>query len=630
MAKKIKAENMYNFNNKEELYLNEYNWEKSKDDNEYSFKIRLNTNNTILFSCLIINLNKEKNYFDNNFSLKDLHYYDRFKNNENINDIYIYLLTMIQDNQFDFEQKEENKLILNIKPYTNNEKLFIFILDKKAYNNNKCEICDRIHSGINYLRYIKNNNHNIISSNNNINYNINCNYNNINNDKNNDKDVISKILEEINFLKKENNLKSEEIKNLKKELIEQNIRLNKENQFLKEEISKTKKNYENKNISIIPIERIKNININKENKDISTAKNIKGKKLYLKIFKATNELFNKNPNELKYHSSIVKSLSAKGVNDIFEIFVCNKDNQVYLVSKNAKTHNLDILSLNNNKIISSIKGHNNTITMVRYFINYKGKNEYLISADIDKNVIVWNINDNYKILHFIKTEYIDNNIYSCYIFFDNFDNNYIFTSCGLNRYKKNDTSFTKMYTLKDGNFVKNIIDSNDNNTYYLLVWYNENTKINYLIECCEGKVVITNFTKNELYAKFEEPNFKILKYYSAFINSDDKNGNEYLYCSSSNGYLVVWDLKKKISNSFKKISKAELYNIIQWNKQYAVISGGPKKNIIIFDIQNLEVSKNILTDHSSKLNSIKKIMHPIYGECLLSSGNDHKIKLWVI
>ena len=537
---------------------------------------------------------------------------------------------MIQDNQFDFEQKEENKLILNIKPYTNNEKLFVFILDKKAYNNNKCEICDRIHSGINYLRYIKNNNHNIISSNNNINYNINCNYNNINNDKNNDKDVISKILEEINFLKKENNLKNEEIKKLKKELIEQNIRVNKENQFLKEEISKTKKNYENKNISIIPIEKIKNININKENKDISTVKNIKGKKLYLKIFKATNELFNKNPNELKFHSSIVKSLSAKGVNDIFEIFVCNKDNQVYLVSKNAKTHNLDILSLNNNKIISSIKGHNNTITMVRYFINYKGKNEYLISADIDKNVIVWNINDDYKILHFIKTEYIDNNIYSCYIFFDNFDNNYIFTSCGLNRYKKNDTSFTKMYTLKDGNFVKNIIDSNDNNTYYLLVWYNENTKINYLIECCEGKIVITNFTKNELYAKFEEPNFKILKYYSAFINSDDKNGNEYLYCSSSNGYLVVWDLKKKISNSFKKISKAELYNIIQWNKQYGVISGGTKKNIIIFDIQNLEVSKNILTDHSSNVNCIKKIIHPVYGECLLSSGNDHKIKLWII
>ena len=187
-----------------------------------------------------------------------------------------------------------------------------------------------------------------------------------------------------------------------------------------------------------------------------------------------------------------------------------------------------------------------------------------------------------------------------------------------------------MYTLKDGNFVKNIVDSNENNTYYLLIWCNENTKIIYLIECCEGKVVITNFTKNELYAKFEEPHFKILKYYSAFIYSDNKNGNDYLYYSSSNGYLAVWDLKNKSSNYFKKISKVELYNIIQWNKQYAIVSGGKNKNIIIYDIENLEVFKNIPTEHSSNLNCIKKIIHPLYGECLLSSGNDHKIKLWKI
>ena len=641
MDKKIKEENIPIFQNKEEIFLNEYNWELAKDDNEYSFKIRLNTNNTILFSCNISNisnLNKEKIYFDNIFSIKDLHYYDRFKNNENINDIYIYLLTMIQDNQFDFEQKEENKLILNIKPYTSSENFIEFILEKKINNNKKCEICDRMHSGINYLRYIRDNNpnhnHNIINSNNNISYNINCNYNNINNERNNDKDIISKILEEINLLKRENNLKNEEIKNLKNKFLEENILLNKENQILREEIEKTKKEEENRlNISIIP-NNLKNINNNKDNKDnkdVSTTKSIKSKKLYLKIFKATNELFSKNPNDLKYNSTIVKNLSAKGVNDIFEVFTCNKDNKIYLISKNAKTHNLDIISLNDNKIITSLKGHTNTITMVRYFINYKGKNEYLISADVDKNVIVWNINENYNILHFIKTEYIDNNIYSCYIFFDNFDNNYIFTSCGLNRYKKNDTSYTKMYSLKDGTFWKNIVDSNDNNTYYLLIWHNENTKINYLVECCEDKIVITNFTLNEIYIKLVDSRFKILKNYSAFISSsDNKNGKDYLYCSSSNGCLVIWDLKDKILYYFRKISKVELYNIIQWNKQYAIISGGTNKTIIIYDIENLKEFKTIQTDHSSNVNCIKKIMHPIYGECLLSSGNDHKIKLWTI
>ena len=63
------------------------------------------------------------------------------------------------------------------------------------------------HSGINYLRFIRDNNHNIINSNNNICYHINTNYNNINNDSNNDKNIIANILKEINLLKKENSIK---------------------------------------------------------------------------------------------------------------------------------------------------------------------------------------------------------------------------------------------------------------------------------------------------------------------------------------------------------------------------------------------------------------------------------------
>lgn len=74
-------------------------------------------------------------------------------------------------------------------------------------------------------------------------------------------------------------------------------------------------------------------------KDISETK-IKSKtsrpiKLMLKTFKASNKIFNKDPNELKFHSQIVNNLSSKGVNDIFEVYTSNVDNQDYLVSKMA-------------------------------------------------------------------------------------------------------------------------------------------------------------------------------------------------------------------------------------------------------------------------------------------------------
>ena len=652
MEQNYKDKNYNFYEEKEELFLNEYNWESTKDEFDYFFKIRLNTNNTILLSCSTINLNNDKLIFENNYSIKDLHNFDRFKNNENVNDIYIFLLTMIQDNQFEFEQKQENELMLKIKPYTNYEKAFEFILHQKL-NNKNCGICDRIHSGINYLRFIRDNNnshnnnhnhnHNIISSNNNISYNINCNYSNINKDIIDDKNIISKIMEEINFLKKENQDKNEQIINLKKQLIEQNIRLSQENKKLKEEINNINNNNDLNNIKIdenkimlptlIPLKPLKKININNEYKDNNIfIKNTKGKKIFLKTFKTSYEIFKKNPNELKYNNSIVNNLSAKGVNDIFEVFTSTKDNQAYLISKNAKTHCLDIISLNslnNYTIINSLYGHKNTITMVRYFMNYKGKNEYLISADIDKNVIVWDITNNYNILHFIKTEYINVYIYSCYIFFDNFDNNYIFTSCGLNRYIKNDTSYTKIYSFKDGIFNKNIIDSNENNTYYLLMWYNEISKINYLIELCEEKIIITNFMKNELYAKLLPIGFKVLKYYSGFIHTVS-SGKDWLCCSTSNGCIAIWDLFAKQIVYYKKISKVELYNIIPWSLKYLIISGGSNKSIKIFDIEIMKEVNNIKTEHSSNINCIKKIMHPTYGECLLTSGNDHQIKLWKI
>ena len=303
-----------------------------------------------------------------------------------------------------------------------------------------------------------------------------------------------------------------------------------------------------------------------------------------------------------------------------------------MVSKNGKSHNIEIISLMDNKIIKELSYENNTkgtLTMIKYFFNYKGKKEYLVSADTLKNVIIWDINNDYRIIYIIKTEYIDVNIYSCLLYFDNFDNNYIFTSCGLNRYQSNETSFTKMYSMKDGKFINNIIDSDLNNTYYLLIWHNQTDKINYLVELCEGKIVITNFIKNELYAKLILSEFKVFKYYSGYIYAIENKKN-YLCCSTSNGYIVIWDLLSKNLYRHIKLSKFELYNIIPWNQKYAIVSGGRTKLINIIDMENFKEVSSINTTHHSNVNCVKKINHPKYGESLLSSGNDHKIKLYIL
>ena len=52
--------------------------------------------------------------------------------------------------------------------------------------------------------------------------------------------------------------------------------------------------------------------------------------------------------------------------------------------------------------------------------------------------------------------------------------------------------------------------------------------------------------------------------------------------------------------------------------------------IKIIDLEKYEVIKDIQTKHKESVKSIKKIFHPIYGECLLSAGRDKAIKLWII
>jgi hypothetical protein len=370
----ITGKNMKEENKINELFYNEYKWNSYKNNITYYFKIRLNTNNTISFSCSYLEA-KDKNIFEKNYSLVDFISYKRFKKNEDIKDIYIYLLTMIQENQYIFNHNDlEIELI--IKPYTSTEKNLEFILPK-LLPSCKCEICGRNLNGIDYLRYLRNNSNEKNSSNFNTDKNI-----NLTTDEEKNKTTLEKILEEINMLKKENCIKNEQIRNLQKDFFEQNQRLYHENQILKNQLIKVKKIEIFKEPPILYENNLKtdiNNNNDSNSNNYSPNKTHKPIKYSLKRNNSILELFNSDPCNLKYHSSIINNTSAKGVNSIFEIFTSAKDNNKYLISKNGKTHNIDIIALNDNEIIKELTYDNNksTITMVRYFFNnYKEKKEY--------------------------------------------------------------------------------------------------------------------------------------------------------------------------------------------------------------------------------------------------------------
>lgn len=60
-------------------------------------------------------------------------------------------------------------------------------------------------------------------------------------------------------------------------------------------------------------------------------------------------------------------------------------------------------------------------------------------------------------------------------------------------------------------------------------------------------------------------------YYSCrFIYSKDNIG--YLCCSSTNGYVNIWDLYNKKIIKVIEIDKSWLMNIIQWSDKYIIVA----------------------------------------------------------
>ena len=339
-----------------------------------------------------------------------------------------------------------------------------------------------------------------------------------------------------------------------------------------------------------------------------------------------NYIFKKNPH-LKYKEDIINTNFCDGFNDIFEVFLSYKDNKEYIISSN-KNYNLEVFILLDNKKILSLKGHENHITSIKYFINNKNYDEYIISSDKKKIIIIWDITNNYIIKYKINTNYGDF-IYSCLLLFphNNKNNDNYIISSTVNTSDNNDQAATKIYSLNNGKFIKYINDSNNNRIYYLLSWYNKINNKYYIIQLTSNKIIINNLLEEELYSEFihvpEDTHC------SGFITYNKEN-NDYLCCSSENGYINIWDLYKKKIFKIIIANNCCLYNIIEWNKKYIIVADYYNESFKIIDIDIEKVISDIKGQHINGVICIKKIKHPIYGESLLSASEDKTIKLWTL
>ena len=385
----------------------------------------------------------------------------------------------------------------------------------------------------------------------------------------------------INQLKKELEQKNKEKEEMKKKI----DLLIEENNKMKDNFEKYKKYVE---------EKLNDL----KNKDINFFTEI------------NNENFIQNPINLKYNEILTTNHSNAGKLSNFEVFTGSKDNIPYLVYHNENNFNLEVMRLTDNTIVHFLKKHTGKVTVINYY-KKNNDNEYLLSCDLNKLVVIWEIQNNFNIKSSIQEEYVGV-IWDAHLLLDLNNKDYILLSSG----KKEE--FIKLYELKDNNcyFIKNIFGTKENSTNYMIPWF---YNFKYYVINFYNDISIHNIFENECYAKLT---VEKSSYFCGFIY----NKNYLCANDRTNNLLRIWDLINK--NVVKEIKyDGELgREIIQWNNTYTIIAC--KYSVIIINLEKGEMISKISIKRC--IGGVKKIFLDRAGECLIVSDFNNTILLFRI
>ena len=367
-------------------------------------------------------------------------------------------------------------------------------------------------------------------------------------------------------------------------------------------------------------------------------------------------LFNNQPN-FQFKENIVSDFNySYWICDTFDIYYPAKDKiEPYLAYSSIKKMEIKIVKISNKQLIKTLQESSNYIEKIKISYNEKNENNYLLASDWDFMVYIWNLDDNYKFLFKITTGYT-NYIYSLFIYFKL---EYIITSTVGHVIN---VDYIKIFSLKEGKLINNIKNSELNDTLDCLIWEKEEKDI-YIVACCYQKIEIYNILTGELYGNLAtEINDSCGDYYfSGFIAND----NKHLFTSSYEGFINIWDLYEKkliktikFSSSFFKIIPWSIYIDYSKDKEddklyenfnnYILICDKMKLGVYVINFIFRKEANNFLNKINTNekifykyevisffenkdknpIKNVKKFKHPIFGESMLTSGEEQNINLW--
>ena len=106
------------------------------------------------------------------------------------------------------------------------------------------------------------------------------------------------------------------------------------------------------------------------------------------------------------------------------------------------------------------------------------------------------------------------------------------------------------------------------------------------------------------------------------------NDVDTLFESDGKGFVRLWNLENHVLIKSIKCQGVSLRGLCLWNQKY-ILAASSDKSFKILDFEKGELISSISGQHNNSMCTIKKIMHPVHGEALLTGSIDGTIKLWI-
>ena len=324
------------------------------------------------------------------------------------------------------------------------------------------------------------------------------------------------------------------------------------------------------------------------------------------------------PPNLKLYSEITKN--SYGCFDLDNTFTAFKSVSEYLfLVYSTKSKSLICYDLLRFQIIIEIKhAHNIYITNVRHFLDEKTKRDLIISiSDRDNNLKLWNVN-NWECI--IEISNVNNNGFLCSACLLNEKDNIYIISSNCNMF--GETEKIKVFDLEK-NIIKEINDS-DEKIYFIDSYYDKQNDKLYLLTGNMNYIKSYDYNQNNLFNRYFENESGV----HISIITNFQNNLLTLIESCSHGFIRIWNFQSAELLNKIKVDNDWIFGVCLWDENYALVACKLKKIKLI----NLSkgIIEKVLDGHNSGIFTIKKIIHPYLGECILSQGYENdQIKLWI-